>query len=287
MYVVVFTWTAKCARNMCVPAVAPPPARFRRVIHTGSPKSGVYSLPAALYYESRRHPPRPPESATPASLSPTRLFVSTSSKGMSSEKLLPGQEKETPVLGQKETPLPGQDEKETLEPARKRNRCDEDAKEDDDDPAIFILFSSWDIILLNPVPTPYTGVPAAGTGVNAVATSFTWFADFLDRLAIQVGMTQDNFVRDADRKREPGVFHGVRHHTAALLETDLGRCLLLGSQGPICREVLPGSPYQPGFSYCGAEEMWTVPIVSKTENTIRNCHTSSLTYCLLCCLALE
>ena len=258
---------------MCAPAVAPPPARFRRVIHTGSPKSGVYSLPAALYYESRRHPPRPPESATPASLSPTRLFVSTSSKGMSSEKLPPGQEKETPVLGQKETPLPGQDEKETLEPAQKQNRCNEDAKEDDDDPAIFILFSSWDIIhriLLNPVPTPYTGavpVPAAGTGVNAVATSFTRFADFLDRLAIKVGMTQDNFVRDADRKREPGVFHGVRHHTAALLETDLGRCLLLGSQGPICREVLPGSPYRPGFSYCGAEEMWTVPIVSKTENS--------------------
>ena len=40
----------------------------------------------------------------------------------------------------------------------------------------------------------------------------------------------------------------------------------MGSRGPICREVLPGSPYRPGFSYCGAEEMWTVPIVSKTEN---------------------
>ena len=182
---------------------------------------GGLSTPVDLRAESTvylRHYTMSQEDTRRAHLSPQRQphsrLPACSSPPLAKE-CPPGQEKETPVLGQKETPLPGQDEKETLEPARKRNRCDEDAKEDDDDPAIFILFSSWDIIhriLLNPVPTPYTGVPAAGTGVNAVATSFTWFADFLDRLAIQVGMTQDNFVRDADRKREPGVSRGEAPH---------------------------------------------------------------------------
>ena len=91
---------------MCAPAVAPPPARFRRVIHTGSPKSGVYSLPAALYYESRRHPPRPPESAH----QPHSRLPACSSPPLAKEcrqkNCRPGRRRKRPYSGRRKHPCP-------------------------------------------------------------------------------------------------------------------------------------------------------------------------------------
>ena len=106
------------------------------------------------------------------------------------------------------------------EPTRKRSRL-----EDDDDPLYFTLFSREDIIhriLQNGVTSPsYTGAvppPAVGTGPNAAAISFKNFWEFMDRLAVHVGMTQACLTKRIDKQREPGVFHGVRQHIAAEFE---------------------------------------------------------------------
>ena len=109
------------------------------------------------------------------------------------------------------------------EPARKRSRL-----EDDDDPLYFTLFSREDIIhriLQNGVTSPsYTGAvppPAVGTGPNAAAISFKNFWEFMDRLAVHVGMTQACLTKRIDKQREPGVFHGVRQHIAAEFENEI------------------------------------------------------------------
>ena len=67
----------------------------------------------------------------------------------------------------------------------------------------------------------YTGVvppPAVGTGPNAAAISFK---EFMDRLAVHVGMTQACLTKRIDKQREPGVFHGVRQHITAEFENEI------------------------------------------------------------------
>ena len=104
-----------------------------------------------------------------------------------------------------------------------------DDEDDDPDPAYFIVFSSEHVvhaILSNGVATPYAGAvppPVAGTGGNAAATSYVNLWQFVDQVAFRVGMSQRNLVDDFDRRRQPGAFHGVRQHVAALFENELDR----------------------------------------------------------------
>ena len=121
-------------------------------------------------------------------------------------------------------PSPSESCQQNLCPPSKRGRLDADTE---DEPAFFTLFSRQDIIhriLFNQVATPYQGavaVPAAGTGGEAAAISYQQFVQFLDRVAIKVGMTQKNFAEDIRRQREPGVFHGVPQHVADRYENEL------------------------------------------------------------------
>ena len=95
--------------------------------------------------------------------------------------------------------------------------------------------------------TPYAAAvppPAAGTGGNAAATSYTNLWQFVDKVALKVGMTQANLVEDFDMRREPGAFHGVRQHTAALFENELDRYswVLGGRTAGKLYTILPTGP---------------------------------------------
>ena len=55
-------------------------------------------------------------------------------------------------------------------------------------------------------------------GANA-AQSFQAFADFIDDVALEVGMTPGaNFTKNAQNRREPGLFHGLPQHQADAFE---------------------------------------------------------------------
>ena len=139
---------------------------------------------------------------------------------------------------------------------------------DDDDPAYVTLFSGEDVIhavLSNGVgmATPYAGAvppPAAGTGGNAAATSYTNLWQFVDKVALKVGMTQANLVEDFDMRREPGAFHGVRQHTAALFENELDRYSWVLGGGAHGGEAIYDSPDWSRLGDHGAEESWALPV---------------------------
>ena len=91
-----------------------------------------------------------------------------------------------------------------------------------------MFFTREDIIhriLQNGVTSPsYTGAvppPAVGTGPYAATISFNNFWEFMDRVAIHVGMTQACLTKGIKKQREPAVFHGVRQHIAAEFENEL------------------------------------------------------------------
>ena len=112
-----------------------------------------------------------------------------------------------------------------------------DPSDDDDDPAYFTLFAREDVIhsiLSNGVSPPSPGAvppPVAGTGGNAPATSFLHLWQFMDKIAMRVGMTQHCLVNDFYGRREPGVYQGMKQHTGALFENELDKYTwILGGQ---------------------------------------------------------
>ena len=127
------------------------------------------------------------------------------------------------------------------DPARKRCRLVEEPADDDGD------YTDWK-----------TGGP------RAQATSYTNLWQFVDKVALKVGMTQANLVEDFDMRREPGAFHGVRQHTAALFENELDRYswVLGGGGGGRAHggEAIYDSPDWPRLGDHRAEESWALPV---------------------------
>ena len=95
----------------------------------------------------------------------------------------------------------------------------------DDDPGFFIIFQPAATIhqllanralqRVNPANANAPTIPPPGA--NA-AQSFQAMCDFLDAVALGVGMTPSQFTKNADNRRNPGLYHGIQQHTADAFE---------------------------------------------------------------------
>ena len=107
--------------------------------------------------------------------------------------------------------------------ARKDARVDDDRV--DDDPGFFILFQPAAVIhgilgnvalqQVNPNNANAPNIPPQGANAGQ---SFQAVADFIDAIALAVGMTPANFTKNDQNRRDPGLFHGIPQHQADAFE---------------------------------------------------------------------
>ena len=98
----------------------------------------------------------------------------------------------------------------------------------EDDPGFFVLFAPEAVVHnllgnrgLVPVNPNYPNAPLIPPQGGTPPQSFRAICQFLDDVAVSVGMTTSNFTSDANNQRRHGLFDGIQQHIADMYEVRL------------------------------------------------------------------